>query len=91
MIRPTYSRTKSRSAYRSALGPGLGLLFAAPITFVMLSMTATLLAGCSALSLFLPAFLRDRSPAAARDDDCIVLGPDQYTRLADDHVRLPHF
>ncbi len=89
MIRRTSHHTNPRSAYRGAFGPGLGLLLAAPVAFVLLSVTAAALAGGSALALFLPAFLRHRSPRPRPDDDCIVLGPDQYSRVGDDHPGLP--
>ncbi len=89
MIKPKRNRTDARAAYRGALRPGFALLLVAPITFVLLSMAATVLAAGSALMLLLPAFLRKRSRRSPSDEDCVVLRPDQYSRLSDDPPRLP--
>ncbi len=89
MIKRTPHHTHPRSASRGALGLGIGLLLAAPLTLLLFSVTAAAVAGCSALALFLPAFRRRGVGRPRPDDDCIVLGPDQYSRLADEHPRLP--
>ncbi len=89
MIRRTPHHTDPRSTHRGGLGTGLGLLLLAPITLCLLSVGATVLAGCSALALLLPALLRKRSRRVQRDDDCIVLDRDQYSRVSDDPVQFP--
>lgn len=74
--------------YRGALPSGVGLLLMAPVALLFASVAALAVAGGSALALLLPLFVRRRLPRTNRDDDCIVLGRDQYSRVDDTPPRL---
>ncbi len=66
--------------YRGTLPLPLGLLLLAPLALLFLSVAAMLLAGGTVLALFLPLFWRRRL-RGHREEDCITLQPDQYTRI----------
>lgn len=68
--------------------PGLALLVAAPVTLAILSLAAMATATGAAMTLLVPLWWRGHL-SAPRDADCIVLRPDQYTRLDTEAPRLP--
>ena len=81
--------SRSGFTYRGALPSGVGLLLMAPVALLFASVAVMAVAGGSALALLLPLFVRRRLPRTNRDDDCIVLGRDQYSRVDDTPQRLP--
>ncbi len=81
--------SEPRFVYRGVLSPAVGLLLLAPMAFLFFSAAAIAAAGGAALALFLPLLTR-RRPRTNRDAGCIVLGPDEYSRVDDESPRLPH-
>ncbi len=74
--------------HRGTLPSGVGLLLMAPAVLLLASVAAMAVAGGAALALVLPLFGRRRLPRTHRDDDCIVLDRDQYSRVDDTPQRL---
>ena len=88
MKRRSGTGSESTFVYRGALPAGVGLLLMAPVALFLASVAAMAVAGGSALALFLPLLVRRRVAQTKREDDCIVLRPDQYSQVDETRGRL---